>query len=56
MRDTSEGMIEFIDAINEGDGYFSMVSVTKNNEKERFRFGVSLRGYKALIRGLRSRP
>ncbi len=56
MRDTSEGMIEFIDAINEGDGYFSIINVPKNNEKEQFRFGVSLKGYKALIKILQSRP
>ena len=56
MRDTSEGMIEFIKTLKSDDGYFFIISVPKKTEKKNFRFGVSPSTYKALRRILESRP
>lgn len=55
MRDTSEGMIEIIEAFKEGEGYFSIIEVPKEDRKEKFRFGVTQNGYKAIRKILQSR-
>lgn len=55
MRDTSEGMIEIIEAFKEGEGYFSIIEVPKENKKERFRFSVTQNGYKTIRKILQSR-
>ncbi len=55
MRDTSEGMIEFIKTFKEGDNYFSIIEVPKDGKKEKFQFGVTEDGYRAIRRMLQSR-
>ena len=56
MRDTSDGMIEIIKVIEESDGYYSIIEIHIQNEKERLRFGVTQNSYKALRKILQSRP
>jgi hypothetical protein len=56
MRDTNEGMIEIIEAFKEGDRYFAIVEVPKNREKEKFRFGITANGYRALKKIFQFRP
>jgi hypothetical protein len=55
MRDTSEGMIELINALKSDEGYFLIISVPKKSERKNFRFEVTFSDYRALRRILTSR-
>jgi hypothetical protein len=55
MRDTSEGMIEIIDAFQKDEGYFIIISVPKGLERKQFQFGVTPAAYRAVRRILQSR-
>lgn len=56
MRDSHEGMPEIIDAFEEGGQYFGVVRVEVGGRFEKFGFGVSQAGYRALKRVLQLHP
>lgn len=56
MRDSSEGMIEIIDAVKSDGNYFAIISVPKKAQRRKFRFGVTLSAYRAIRRMLGTRP
>jgi hypothetical protein len=56
MRDTSEGMIEIIDAVKSEEGCFAFISVPKKEQRRAFRFEITIAAYKAVRRILESRP
>ena len=51
MRDNHEGMIEFIDAFERSGQYFGIVEY----QSERYQFGVTLTGYRALKKAMQIR-
>jgi hypothetical protein len=56
MRDTSEGMIEIIDAVKSEDGCFAFIAVPKKAQRRTFRFEITSAAYKAVRKILESRP
>jgi hypothetical protein len=56
MRDNHEGMPEIIDAFEDGGQYFGVVGVEIGAKVEKFGFGVSQAGYRALKRVLQLHP
>lgn len=56
MRDSSKGMIEFIDALETDEGYFAIIAVPKNDLIKNCRFAVTHTAYKAIRKILGSRP
>ncbi len=55
MRDNLEGMPEIIDAYEKERLYFGVVEITLGKICKQFQFGVSLKGYRALMRILQLR-
>jgi hypothetical protein len=56
MGDTSEGMIEIIDAVKNEDGCFAFISVLKKVQGRVFCFEITLVAYEVISRILESRP
>jgi hypothetical protein len=56
MRDTSEGMPEIVDALEQDSKFVGIVRVKFGDTSKQFQFGISLDGYRALKKMLQLRP
>ena len=56
MRDNHEGLVEIVDASQEGVHHFGVVRLARRSEQRRYRFSLSHGGYLALKRVLQMRP
>ena len=56
MRDNHQGMPEIIDAFEKEGQYFGIVGIEVDGVSKQFQFGVSLNGYRALMKILQLRP
>ncbi|HYE73115.1 MAG TPA: hypothetical protein VEF04_07290 [Blastocatellia bacterium] len=56
MRDTNEGMPEIVDAFEKEGQYFGVIGIELNGTHQKFQFGISQAGYRALRKILQLRP
>lgn len=56
MRDNHNGMPELVDAFENNGQYFGVIAAVEDDKERRFRFGLSLQGYRSLRRVLQDRP
>lgn len=56
MRDNSEDMLELVDALKIDGQYFAVIRIDDDENSNKYKFGVTEKGYGALKRILQTRP